>query len=236
MKDQYFGDKRDYFKYDLMISLAQNLPGTERFTFIPMLTENDGSGDGGKTDYMRWQPDTLQLYNLLQKCIAEGLRSVSRLRTLFGQGSYDIEYCPYRDNSYFTDQERKSYFGAIPDEFLRQAVIMVDPDTGLETKTTRQRHIRYAEVRDMYQRMSETSILTIFQFFPRVKRRPYLRKQFQELRSVLQCPPPIAVSDNEIAFITVAKSDQSLSRIPQLLKDYVPRNHRFWMFDDFVSR
>ncbi|MCJ2670040.1 MAG: hypothetical protein LN416_05970, partial [Candidatus Thermoplasmatota archaeon] len=50
MKNQYFGDTRDLFKYDLVLEL---LLGTElrRFTFIPMLTRDEESSDGGKTDY-----------------------------------------------------------------------------------------------------------------------------------------------------------------------------------------
>jgi hypothetical protein len=239
MKDQYFGDIRDYFKFDLMIFLAQNLPGIQRFTFIPMLTKDDKSGQGRKTEYASWQPDTVGLYAFLKRCIRERRRSVARLRTLFGQGNYGFQYCPYRDDYYFTHQERKSYFGGIPDEFLRQAVIMLDPDTGLEVRTmgssTGHRYIKYDELKDIYSRMSDASVLIIFQFFPHEKHQPYLRKRFQELRSVLQCEPPIAVSDNEIAFIAITKSHNALSQVRHVLREYVPRNHRFWMFDDFVS-
>jgi len=51
---------------------------------------------------------------------------------------------------------------------------------------------------------------------------------------VLQCPSPIAVSDNEIAFTLLAKSNESRTRVVlQLLKDYRLRNKRLWVFDDF---
>lgn len=48
MKNQYFGDNRDLFKYDLVHKIINaryaGLP--KRFTFIPMLTENDNTKQG----------------------------------------------------------------------------------------------------------------------------------------------------------------------------------------------
>jgi len=40
MKDQFFGDIRDAFKYDLATEIVKSL--TLRFVFITMLTENNG--------------------------------------------------------------------------------------------------------------------------------------------------------------------------------------------------
>jgi len=52
MKNQYFGDKRDFFKYDLSIELCERIP-LKQFTFIPMLTENDGTKEGIGRTYLR---------------------------------------------------------------------------------------------------------------------------------------------------------------------------------------
>jgi hypothetical protein len=236
MKDQYFGDKRDYFKYDLMIFLAQMLPGIQRFTFIPMLTCNDGLGHGGKTNFAQ-AGGKPALYMFLQKCVNEQRRSVAQLRTFFAEHRFKFEYCHYHDKLRFAHQKRESYFEGIPGDFLQHTVILVDPDNGLEVKAVGpskgHRYIRYDEVNNIYLRMSESSIFVIFQFFPRIQRQPYLRRRFQELHSALQCPFPIAISDNEIAFIILAKSNERRTRVLQLLKDYTPRNERFWVFDGF---
>ncbi len=49
MKNQYFGDKRDLFKYDLALRVCQKLG--LGFTFIPMLTAPDNRTDGNQIDY-----------------------------------------------------------------------------------------------------------------------------------------------------------------------------------------
>ena len=76
MKDQYFADVNDYLKYDLCIYLAENLPKIERFTFIPTLTANDSSSDGGKTDYLLGVGRE-SLFRFLQGCIKKKERKVS---------------------------------------------------------------------------------------------------------------------------------------------------------------
>jgi hypothetical protein len=50
VKNQCFGDRNDYFKYDLLIFLAEQLV-TKRLSVVWMLTPNDGSQDGGKVAY-----------------------------------------------------------------------------------------------------------------------------------------------------------------------------------------
>lgn len=236
MQNQYFGDKRDYFKYDLVIFLAKHLPGVQRFTFIPMLTKDDGSGHGGKTSYPEGGGYPA-LYTFLQYCIKKQHRDIRYLRAFFKRLDFVFDYCPYGEQPCFQHSRRSSYFGGIPNDYLDHAVVLADPDNGLEIRTMRpstgDRYIRYDEVKDIYLRMSESSIFVIFQYFPRVQRQRYLRRRFQELRSVLQCPFPIAISDNEIAFITLAKSSESRERVLRLLRDYKPRNDRLWVLDGF---
>jgi hypothetical protein len=44
VKNQYFGDRRDYFKYDVLERLATDLPQVERLTCLWILTRPDSSG------------------------------------------------------------------------------------------------------------------------------------------------------------------------------------------------
>ena len=37
MKHQYFADRRDLFKYDLLLDILAAVPSLERLTFVPML-------------------------------------------------------------------------------------------------------------------------------------------------------------------------------------------------------
>ena len=49
VKNQYFGDTRDLFKYDLALHCMAST-GLRRLTFIPTLTPDDGSADGRHVD------------------------------------------------------------------------------------------------------------------------------------------------------------------------------------------
>lgn len=46
MKNQYFGDKRDYFKYDVLERLAADVPEIQQLTCVWMLTPPDTTGQG----------------------------------------------------------------------------------------------------------------------------------------------------------------------------------------------
>ena len=220
-----------------MISFAEALSGIERFTFIPMLTPNDGSCDGQQTAYPQGVGDAT-LYKFLRQCATQERRSIIHLRD-FLIGQFRFEYCHYHDESYFRHAERGAYFQNVPNEYLQKAVTLVYPDNGLEVRSMRPRtghkYIRYDEVNKIFLRMSRTSILVIFQYFPLVQRQPYLRRRFQELHSVIQCPFPMAISDNEVTLIILAKSNESRTRVLQLMNDYTSRNERLWVFDSFVD-
>jgi len=43
MKNQYFGDINDFFKYDLVLSLIEKIENFKCFTLIPMLTKIIGT-------------------------------------------------------------------------------------------------------------------------------------------------------------------------------------------------
>jgi len=46
IKNQYFGDRREYFKYDVLERLATDLPELQQLTCLWMLTPPDGTGQG----------------------------------------------------------------------------------------------------------------------------------------------------------------------------------------------
>ena len=50
MKNQYFGDNRDLFKYDLFLKIIQKTDSVNRFTFIPMLTPDVRSSQNAKRE------------------------------------------------------------------------------------------------------------------------------------------------------------------------------------------
>ena len=228
MKNQYFADVNDYFKYDLCIYLAENLPKIRRFTFIPTLTPNDKGPDGNRTKYPMGVGRE-SLYKFLQDCLDGRERKVSLLQEYFDNQDFKFEYCPYGDTleKEFTHPGREEYFQNIPDEFLKSAVIMVDPDNGFEVKAARpgnfHKYIKYSEARDLYQRMDKDSVLIIYQHFPMIKHSIFLDGLHARIQEELHCPEPVTVSSPSIALVILAKNAAARKCLHKHVSQYLRR-------------
>ena len=82
LKDQYFADKRDFFKWDLLEDLVALPPGRRALCYIAMLTPPDGTKEGVFKQY-----DTGarrgELHAFLQSCASCGRREVKAMRDYF---------------------------------------------------------------------------------------------------------------------------------------------------------
>ena len=215
MKNQYFADKKDHFKYDLMITLTESLPGMQRFTYIPMLTPDDKKQQGNQTKYP-------QLHQFLRDSIDMSSRNITRLRDYF-KVHEGFRYSPYADDRVFEHAKRKAYFEEIPHNYFQKAVILVDPDIGLETESrTGSQHIKYDEIRGIHSRMDNSSILVIFQYFPRAReeKESYLSRRCCDLVLRLGCPLPLAIHDKQIAFLIIAKDDNRYREVWPILRTF----------------
>lgn len=177
MKHQYFADERDFLKYDLWMELADHLGEQFRLTFVPMFTGPDGTKQGGKRKYPAGERRKC-LYDFLQGfCLPENEnnRSITKLRQFFASKAGRIyHYQPYRDGEkkdrdYFEHEKRSDYFASIPSEWLSNSVVLIDPDTGLETKgrSWRKKPERYAKFDDIAisaKRSTGNTILLVVQF------------------------------------------------------------------------
>lgn len=232
MKNQYFGDVNDYFKYDLCIYLAENLPKIQRFTFIPTLTANDVLlKDGNKVEYPMGVGRE-SLYDFLQHCLKEDRpenpRKVVWLRKYFEEQGpkFKFRYCPYGDSldQEFTHRGREEYFQNIPDELLQSAVIMVDPDNGLDVKSSRvgnfHKFIKYSEARDLYQRMDVNSVLVVYQHFPRFNHEQYLKDLHDRIQEEIICPVPVTAFSSNIALIMLAKNEMGRKKLRKQVAGY----------------
>ena len=130
MKNQYFGDVRDYLKYSLLMALGCDLS----VAVCWLLTPDDPSTDGRKTDYLcnpdRWLKYDPPIYDFLHKQVVE--RRIRCVEVLEHSGLLG-------DNTRFFSElvpdcglQRCEYF----DKFMEQAngadLIFFDPDTGIE--------------------------------------------------------------------------------------------------------
>lgn len=164
MKDQYFGDARDYFKYHLIEELIASLPEVKQLLCLWMLTPPDQTNEGN-VPFVESQelPD---LTSFLQGHLDSGDRRVRHMQDYVSLKG--IDYTPWGDEApYFSNAGRTAYFDTVPSECLRDAVVFFDPDKGISLGKVTPQHVAIDEVSAMRQRMSGNSVVVIYQHFPR---------------------------------------------------------------------
>lgn len=172
MKNQFFADKRDLLKYDLLLEILDCIPGIQQLTLVPMLTPNDESHHGGFKEYVQGKRRE-ELFQFLHDCVSQGGFDIRRLHSLFDNQRF--RYVPYRETEYFSHDHRKEYFSGILDSALRSALVFFDPDNGFEirsmTRGNGERYILYDEIGEIFQRMDDQSVLVVYQHLARLPRK-----------------------------------------------------------------
>ncbi len=215
MKNQFFGDSRDLFKFHLVLHAMVSLQ-FKTFTYVPLLTLNDDSGQGGLTDYSR-PPCHENLYEFLQLAVVKN-RDIRSLRDFFANKPF--RYHPFKDDAEFKESERDAYFREIPGEVLQDALILLDPDTGLEVdQKSGPKYLRYEELRGLFGRMGEKSALMVFQFFFFTN-----DARIEKVRTRICSELPEALvtegRHGQVAFFFLAKDKQVLATLQRMVADY----------------
>ncbi len=213
MKNQYFGDNRDLFKYDLIFQIVKR-GLVSHFIFIPMLTP-DVSGDkttkreGEQRNRCKSKAgrENNNLRIFLDKFQDKEKRDIRELVGFFKEQGIEMTIHQHS----FCHEEREAYFREAERKLSPKSLIFVDPDIGLQVKRTRDKHIKYCEVKNLYDRMDTSSILMIYQHFPRNdKHESYLGWRPKDLKEKIVGDLPIHIDDNEIILFFLTKDNKSL--------------------------
>ena len=178
MKNQYFGDIYDYFKYGLLRQLNRN--GRICTSVCWMLTENNDSGEGHRVNYLLepalWRDFDPPLFDCLRNAVLDRMERHVKVIEKSGLLSNTTFYPKLLTDP--TD-ERSRYF----DGFLKSAIgselIFFDPDNGLEVKSVKygqkgaSRYVFRSEISQSF--IAGHSIL-IYQHMPPKPRDPLIRE------------------------------------------------------------
>ncbi len=219
MKNQYFGDTRDLFKYDLIHHVVKELRHIGSFLFIPMLTRDDGRNDGGKKDYRKAKAGTqnILLVSHLENCLKDGKRNISEIKSYFINNGIDIKI--HKEEHFLEHKNRSSYFESMDKKLLLNSLIFLDPDNGLETKNPNEKHVLYSEIKDIYDKMNEKSVIMIYQHFPRVDRQKHIKNLSKKLDDKVGAAP-LFVSDNQIVFFFLTNGKVFRQDLNKVLSTY----------------
>jgi hypothetical protein len=227
MNRMFFGDTRDLFKFDLVRHIMKAFPDLLNFTLIPMLTEEESAIRKRKTvtkdlglSLKNGRAGTrnrelMEDLGRLQE-IDDDLEYFHGIRSYFKKENIIVDIL-HKDT--FSHEHRVNYFNKMFENFPKNSLIFVDPDTGLEVKKPTQRHLLFDEVKKIYDHMDHQSVLMIYQHLPRVTRRGYIEKRCRELAAITHSRPE-TITDNEIVFFILTKNPLFKTRLCAVLGDY----------------
>jgi len=132
MKDQYFGDRRDYFKLNLLLDLFDGTQ-LQQLISVLMLTKPDTTAEGRLTAFPVGAGRPV-MHTFLTNAVAEKRRRVSGLRHLMA--SLGVPYVPHHDDRFFEHDQRLEYFSELKRVASDAALVFYDPDIGIEIKNT----------------------------------------------------------------------------------------------------
>lgn len=207
MKDQYFGDKRDLFKFDLVLDIIA-ATDLRKFGYVPMLTPPDASGHGGLASRMAGGRSQV-VFDFLASVRASGKLRLSRLRGLF-DAFPNICYMPYRDTldgGEYSHALRGLYFSGLPDEFLRDSCVLLDPDIGLERgRGDPAKYLHFDSLATLFSRCRD-GLVVVYQ---QLQKNAHLRLarisgDISRIRTCLAAGSVSFIRDGDIAFYVLAR-------------------------------
>jgi hypothetical protein len=226
MKNQYFGDIRDLFKYDLIQNMLTELEVLERCIWVPMLTANDTTFHGERRSRPKagWRNQELKAFlDSYDKGRSE--RNISHLRSVrFFREPRVLVFSLHRESRDllpdFNFSSRRKYFAELEGALRPKSLVFLDPDTGIEPPSRRsERHVLLREITDLHSAMDENSVLMIYQHHHRKQRAEFFREVSQRIGQQRDLEP-LYLSDKDIAFFFLSKAPAVRRELNELLRAY----------------
>ena len=216
MNPQFFRDRHDLFKYDLIFTIMDRMKNDlSSFRFIPMLTKNrplkykDIAGTGN-----------LQLWEVFNTLFGDGGAQgyFEGIRQYFtSNGIRTI----VSSNPIFSHSRRKEYFDFVCSQLPTNSLIFLDPDTGLKENDATEKHLRYTELRDLFTELDENSILMIYQHHHRyvTKNQNFPESIADKVQKEIGARP-VYIDDNTIMFLFLTKKAHLKGKLEGIIEDY----------------
>jgi hypothetical protein len=171
VRDEFFGDARDYFKYSFLDYMASQLPAIQRLTFLPMMRPDQGRGDGNVR--LRRVDGFERIADFLENRLRERVRSVSELTQLFAHTPYEFNL--YALGVIFGPSNRTAYVQDVPLTWLRRGLVFLDPDNGLVPRSVRSKpriggeYVTTDDLKTILKASGSSSVVVVYQHRPRYR-------------------------------------------------------------------
>jgi len=226
---KYFGDDRDFFKYDLITNILKNLQLTN-YVFVPMLTEHRVDNEGNKKPYNSGDKSQ-ELYDFISKKNSKSLNHWEEWILNFVDFYHTLKPV---DEIVFSDETRDKYFNQFKNLVkIPNSLVFIDPDTGLETgsqsylrKMGREKYLLDKELKFLVSNIDKSSVLMIYQHLPYNKHIHIksLNKKMEQVSLVDDSIYYCAYRENDLAFILISKNLDVYNSLCNILGDYCKRS------------
>jgi hypothetical protein len=210
MKNQFFGDEKDYLTYGLLRTLAR--ASGLRMGIAWMLTPDRLDGKGELRKYLsspaQWQAHDPELFELLGR-VAEHGRNIELAErfALIPEACYFGELVPLAAG------ERRAYFQRLFAALRSCPLLFLDPDNGLETRTAPRaarrsdQHVYWDELEEAYTQRGHS--LLVFQHFPRRSREAYLAEMAEQYARRLGAQEVSWFQTAQVVFFLIARPEHA---------------------------
>lgn len=222
---KYFGDSRDYFKYDLITFLLSN-SDLKIYVFIPMLTKHRPDGEGKRLP----KPvagKSQKLISFIESCNSKDL---NHWKLWIKPHVLSYRTIKPVNEIYFEDDTRHEYWKPFQELFKDEAaLVFLDPDIGLETgkpsylkKMGREKYILNHELTDLYNDLGEFSILMIYQHLPNNKHIHIeaVSKKINQAAALTRNAFICAYREDDLVFLFITKNYAVFEIVSESLKKY----------------
>lgn len=228
MKNQYFGDSRDFYKYDLLLQLMGCGLGFEQLVMGWWLTADDQSTDGEIRDYKLGNRGR-ELHDWLQAQHHRPHRDVRRFAEYPAVAQASWSYAQVLEMVPHDPASRAAYVDQVVGLSSLPGLVFLDPDNGMMTRSTtrakRCKYVDYPEVASIVQAMNEASVLLVFQYLPYVKRDVFYPAAIKRLRDEAGVRHITWASpDNIVACFLITRSRGRLRDVNTALGPYLKAN------------
>lgn len=226
---KYFGDARDYFKYDLITSIFESNILTN-YSFIPMLTDHREDGEGKKRPVRR-EDRSARLYEFILSRVGKSLNYWEEWLCQYVESYNTVKPV---DEILFRDESRDDYWNKFkPLAGIPKGLVFLDPDTGLETGRLSYRrrmgpdkYILNAELKDVFTDLHSESIIMVYQHLPNDKKahKEATRQKLNQAQSVCNGSMVCAYREDDLSFLFIAKSQHLFKTLKDCLSEYYSKS------------
>ena len=218
MKNQYFGDIIDLFKYDLLETLNEELK-LKGISFIPMLTghNEEKKNDGNKRKFNgKAGSNNIELSWFLTPFKLESIRNFKAIEHYFEGKKIKLKILAEEE---FKHESRSDYFKNIDKKNLNKQVIFFDPDNGMEVKKNTHQHLLHGELRQFYSKMSVDSVIVVIQFRPlRTNWTSTINDKIKTVKGVTEFVS--FIRNGQVGFFVFSKHKTTATAVQIVLKKY----------------